>query len=172
MRVYRLSPQMLSGERQTPMALNANPFHCQGFADRLMLVSQGKVTPNQDYNPLDLFSRDTARMQPALKALLQNPQNNLRLFLDGESVAPDAFGPALRSALGVPSNQAALATLATLVSATLLKTGGASPLTQKGMLFHTACPGSAKLLWQAPHVLLHPYQGRKLFWHANKHVFA
>ncbi|KAJ3156283.1 Inositol-pentakisphosphate 2-kinase [Geranomyces michiganensis] len=33
--------------------------------------------------PLDLYSRDRVRVRAALDALLQNPQNNLRLFIEG-----------------------------------------------------------------------------------------
>ena len=38
------------------------------------------------YHPPDLFSGDEARMQAALRALLDNPQNNLRAYVDGVSV--------------------------------------------------------------------------------------
>lgn len=38
------------------------------------------VTQPSDYNPLDLFSGDEARMEDALAALLENPQNNLKVW--------------------------------------------------------------------------------------------
>lgn len=38
------------------------------------------------YDPLDLFSTEPLRMQHALQALLACPQNNLKMFLDGQPV--------------------------------------------------------------------------------------
>ncbi|KAJ3149934.1 Inositol-pentakisphosphate 2-kinase [Geranomyces variabilis] len=40
--------------------------------------------------PLDLYSRDRARVRAAFDALLPNPQNNLRLFVDGQPTLLDS----------------------------------------------------------------------------------
>lgn len=37
------------------------------------------------YDPLDLFSGKEDRVTAALKALLRQPQNNFRLFRDGQA---------------------------------------------------------------------------------------
>lgn len=54
---------------------------------------QGKTAKLSSYDPLDLFSGDPARVAVALQALLREPQNNLRLFRDGQIMpfecAPD-----------------------------------------------------------------------------------
>ena len=42
---------------------------------------QGIVQRCSAYNPLGLFSGDVTRMQQALRALLRDPQNNLKLFV-------------------------------------------------------------------------------------------
>jgi hypothetical protein len=42
---------------------------------------QGKIQRLSAYNPLDLFSGSPQRMEAALAALFEEPQNNLRLFL-------------------------------------------------------------------------------------------
>jgi len=47
-------------------------------------LQQGLIQAKSEYEPLDLFSRDAARMHQAIVALLQNPQNNLKAFIGGE----------------------------------------------------------------------------------------
>jgi hypothetical protein len=47
---------------------------------------QGKIQRLSAYNPLDLFSGSPQRMEAALAALFEEPQNNLRLFLGGAAV--------------------------------------------------------------------------------------
>ena len=43
----------------------------------------GAVSNRSRYCPFDLFSGDCDRMNRALESLLQNPQNNLKIFKDG-----------------------------------------------------------------------------------------
>lgn len=55
---------------------------------------QGKTAKLSTYDPLDLFSGDPARVAAALQALLREPQNNLRLFRDGQ-IMPFECAPGL-----------------------------------------------------------------------------
>lgn len=48
---------------------------------------QGKVAHVSHYDPLDLFSGSEERMAVALQALTRQPQNNFRLFRDGQPCA-------------------------------------------------------------------------------------
>ncbi len=47
---------------------------------------QGKTSKLSGYDPLDLYSGEPARVVGALQALLREPQNNLRLFRNGQSM--------------------------------------------------------------------------------------
>lgn len=47
---------------------------------------KGKVPCLSTYNPLDLFSGEEGRMRRALQALMVEPQNNLRVFIDGQQI--------------------------------------------------------------------------------------
>ena len=48
--------------------------------------NEEKISKISMYDPIDLFSENKERMEHALKALFQNPQNNLRVFVCGNSV--------------------------------------------------------------------------------------
>jgi inositol-pentakisphosphate 2-kinase len=49
---------------------------------------QGHVDHFSAYDPLDLFAHDKAKMRRAIRHLLLQPQNNLRIHVDGEAVVP------------------------------------------------------------------------------------
>ena len=49
-------------------------------------LASGKILSMSGYCPTDLFSGDEECMEFALAALFQNPQNNLKIFLDGAPV--------------------------------------------------------------------------------------
>ena len=49
-------------------------------------IAQGKVTRLSGYDPLDLFSGEAGRIGAALQRLLEVPQNNFRLFSDGQTL--------------------------------------------------------------------------------------
>ena len=46
--------------------------------------SQSKISAVSRYCPTDLFSGDADCLNFALDALLENPQNNCKIFVDGE----------------------------------------------------------------------------------------
>ncbi|CAI5971640.1 unnamed protein product [Closterium sp. NIES-65] len=54
------------------------PMHQQ------LKLSEGEVAESSAYNPLDLFSSSPPRVLSALRTLIDNPQNNLRIFADGK----------------------------------------------------------------------------------------
>jgi inositol-pentakisphosphate 2-kinase len=62
-------------------------------------IKRGEASHISHYDPLDLFSNDETRVQQALGHMMICPQNNFRLFLNGEFVA-DHF--AAQELLGVP----------------------------------------------------------------------
>ena len=53
---------------------------------------QGLIERASAYDPRDLFSGAPAQMAAALRALLADPQNNLRLFWRGVPVPPAPGG--------------------------------------------------------------------------------
>ena len=55
-------------------------------------VKEGKLDSVSQYNPMDLFSRDKSRALKAFRALATTPQNNFRLFVNGEMAFPDDHG--------------------------------------------------------------------------------
>lgn len=66
---------------------------------------QGAIERASAYDPRDLFSGAPPRMAAALRALLGDPQNNLRLFWRGAPVPP-APGGLAAAAGALPAVQA------------------------------------------------------------------
>ncbi|XP_026816575.1 inositol-pentakisphosphate 2-kinase-like isoform X1 [Rhopalosiphum maidis] len=75
---------------------------CPFCAHQYLKLCRGDVRRPSGYCPLDMFSGRRERVRRSVRALLRDPQNNLKLFLDGEPlVAPDdGFGDAASEALG------------------------------------------------------------------------
>jgi len=82
-----------SGEVQTK---------CPFCAHQYLKLYRGDVQRPSGYCPLDMFSGRRERVQRAVRALLRDPQNNLKMFLDGDPLAApdDGFGAAAGVALG------------------------------------------------------------------------
>jgi Inositol-pentakisphosphate 2-kinase len=49
-------------------------------------MKNAKIKSVSSYCPIDLFSGDAERMNGAIRGLLVNPQNNLKMFLDGKMI--------------------------------------------------------------------------------------
>ena len=47
-------------------------------------LKEGVIKGISDYCPLDLFSGDLTRIHKALYSLLHSPQNNLKVYIDGD----------------------------------------------------------------------------------------
>jgi len=62
-------------------------------------VAKGKLDGISKYCPIDLFSYDRNRVRQCIEALLQTPQNNFRLFVDGMMEYPDSKGHGSRDIL-------------------------------------------------------------------------
>jgi len=56
---------------------------CNFCLKQFYKLQQGATDKLSDYCPLDLFSGDKTRMKTAIRALLESPQNNLKIFGDG-----------------------------------------------------------------------------------------
>jgi len=69
-------------------------------------LAKGKETVPSRYDPVDLFSADEGRVRKALTALVEVPQNNLQVFVNGKLLFPkshseggfDAFAQVLQDA--------------------------------------------------------------------------
>ena len=61
-------------------------FVCTYCMLQKLKVKEGKYSRESTYCPLDLFSRDCRRVKKSLKGLVSDPQNNLRVFKDGQAI--------------------------------------------------------------------------------------
>ncbi|XP_035672394.1 inositol-pentakisphosphate 2-kinase-like [Branchiostoma floridae] len=59
---------------------------CRYCMQQCLKLCQGKIKERSQYCPLDLFSGTASRMVYAIKALVQNPQNNFKVFEDGNLI--------------------------------------------------------------------------------------
>ncbi|KAJ3016254.1 Inositol-pentakisphosphate 2-kinase [Thoreauomyces humboldtii] len=79
--------------------------------DDLTFISNAKTNPSTiavelkhavtKFCPLDLYSKEPSRVRQALDDLAENPQNNMKLFVDGQLVGLDAATVSLASFFGV-----------------------------------------------------------------------
>ncbi|CAI5464132.1 unnamed protein product [Closterium sp. Yama58-4] len=72
------SSPCIAPTNQIKTAVARFPMHQQ------LKLSEGEVAQSSAYNPLDLFSSSRPRILSALRTLIDNPQNNLRIFADGK----------------------------------------------------------------------------------------
>eukprot|EP01119_Soliformovum_irregulare_P019187 TRINITY_DN6024_c0_g1_i4.p1 TRINITY_DN6024_c0_g1~~TRINITY_DN6024_c0_g1_i4.p1 ORF type:complete len:1593 (+),score=497.31 TRINITY_DN6024_c0_g1_i4:55-4833(+) len=56
---------------------------CRYCMHQVLKVEKGEVRSRSNYCPIDLFSMQSDRIRSALRSLLANPQNNMRVFRDG-----------------------------------------------------------------------------------------
>lgn len=62
-------------------------------------LKDGKIDTRSTYCPIDLFSGCPSRMKRAIKALMENPQNNFRIFKDGNLIYGEETSPAIGSTM-------------------------------------------------------------------------
>ncbi|KAI3648680.1 hypothetical protein MP228_006534 [Amoeboaphelidium protococcarum] len=60
--------------------------HCRYCRQQCLKLSTGQISEVSSYCPLNLFSRDTNRVCGALQSLFNNPQSNLKVFVNGECI--------------------------------------------------------------------------------------
>lgn len=73
---------------------------CAFCANQYLKLSTGATRSVSVYCPLDLFSGRADRMKHAVRCLLRTPQNNLKMFRDGEPVPNDGHQRTAREACG------------------------------------------------------------------------
>ena len=84
------SAPLLAIEIKPKLGLFSGPGLCKFCLKQYYKLHVTKeVDRRSQYCPMDLFSGDSARMSRAIKALLDAPQNNLRLLVDG---VPPPYG--------------------------------------------------------------------------------
>ena len=68
---------------QRPIKQSASRYQLH----QLLKLERGAIAARSGYDPRDLFSGDRARVRRALEALAEQPQNNLRVCVDGDADA-------------------------------------------------------------------------------------
>lgn len=56
------------------------------FSYQYLKLKNDRIERVSSYCPIDLFSGKAERMNQALKGVIDNPQNNLKVFQDGKMV--------------------------------------------------------------------------------------
>jgi hypothetical protein len=56
------------------------------FLSKYLKLKNEKIKSVSSYCPIDLFCGKADRMNQAIKGLMINPQNNLKMFLDGKMI--------------------------------------------------------------------------------------
>jgi len=89
---------------------------CPFCAHQYLKLCRGDVQRPSGYCPLDMFSGRRERVRRAVGALLRDPQNNLKMFLDGDPLVAldDGFRSTAKEALGTVQRFCALVTGALL----------------------------------------------------------
>ena len=87
----------LSPQHQSDCA--ASSLACRFCMHQELKLVEGKIKSCSVYCPLDLFSHCTCRLKRALHYLFQEPQNNLRVFHNGELIYSGLFVKGGKSSL-------------------------------------------------------------------------
>lgn len=64
----------------------AKYFVCRYCMYQYLKYKQKKISKISQFCPLDLFSMDLKRMSHAIECLIENPQNNMRIYMNGNPV--------------------------------------------------------------------------------------
>lgn len=78
--IYHLH-RVMKPARNEPIASYLRDM-CQYGLTQYLKLSRGRIQETSNYCPLNIFSGCPIRMRTALEELLNNPQNNLRIFKD------------------------------------------------------------------------------------------
>ncbi|XP_037941911.1 inositol-pentakisphosphate 2-kinase [Teleopsis dalmanni] len=76
---------------ETTKISNANDTRCRYCAMQFLKLQQQKVSERSSYCPMELFSGAPGKMLAALDALFECPQNNLRIFQNGNLIYGDHY---------------------------------------------------------------------------------